>query len=182
MHVRWSRRQHGQPWSPGPATLIAVAVVAFGSAFGVARAAGGGESSGAPASAEPRPVALRTASALPAMNAPPGPTEAELAAQREAREQARKRRLEKKREAAEERAAREKRQRLRAERRAKRAAEREAEAEAEARRQAAAERKARERERQQDENAAPEQPEPTTPEPPPPTTTTPVGEPFDDSG
>jgi hypothetical protein len=177
MLMRWPRRQHGPPSSPGPATLIAVAVVAFGSAFGVARAAGGGEPSAAPAGAEPRPVALQTASALPAMNAPPGPSEAELAAQRAKRE----RRLEK-RKAAKEEAAREERQRLRAERRAQRVAEREAEAEA--KRQAAAERKrnARERERQQEENTAPEQPEQTTPEPPPPTSTTPVGEPFDDSG
>jgi hypothetical protein len=176
--MRWPHRQPGRPWTPGPVTLIAVAVVAFGSAFGVARAAGGGEPSGAPASAEPWPVALRTASDLPAMNAPPGPTEAELAAQREARERARKRRLAKE---AKEQAAREERQRLRAERRAQRAAEREAGAEA--KRQAAAERKrnARERERQQEENAAP-QPEQTTPEPPPPTSTAPVGEPFDDSG
>ena len=120
-------------------TLIAVALVAFASAFGVARAADSGETSGTPATAEPRAVALRTASALPAMNAPPGPTEAELAAQREA--------------------------------------------EAEAKRQAAAERKkkAEERKRQQEQDAAPE-PEQTTPEPPPPTSTTPVGEPFDDSG
>jgi colicin import membrane protein len=177
--MRWPRRQPGRRWTPGPVTLIAVAVVAFGSAFGVARAAGGGEPSGAPASAEPRPAALRTASDLPAMNAPPGPTEAELVAQREARERARKRRLAKE---AKEKAAREERQRLRAERRAQRAAEREAETEA--KRQAAAERKrkARERKRQQEENAAPQQPEQTRPEPPPPTSTTPVGEPFDDSG
>ena len=178
MLMRWPRRHPGRPWTPGPVTLIAVAVVAFGSAFGVARQAGGGEPSAAPAGAQPRPVALQTASALPAMNAPPGPSEAELAAQRAKRERARERRLEK-RKAAKEKAAREER-RLRAERRAQRAAERKAEAEA--KRQAAAERKrkARERRRQQEEeNAAPEQ---TTPEPPPPTSTTPVGEPFDDSG
>jgi colicin import membrane protein len=181
MHMSSPRRQPGRPWTPGPVTLVAVAVVAFGSAFGVARAAGGGEPSGAPASAEPRPVALHTASALPAMNAPPGPSEAELAAQRAKRERARERRLEK-RKAAKEKAAREERQRRRAERRAQRAAERKAEAEA--KRQAAAERKrkARERKRQQEENAAPQQPEQTRPEPPPPTSTTPVGEPFDDSG
>jgi hypothetical protein len=176
------RRQPGRPWTPGPVTLIAVAIVAFGSAFGVARAAGGGEPSVAPAGAEPRPVALHTASALPAMNAPPGPSEAELAAQRAKRERARERRLEKRR-AAKQKAAREERRRLRAERRAQRAAEREAEAEA--KRQAAAERKARARKRQEaeeEENTAPQQPEQTTPEPPPPTGTTPVGEPFDDSG
>ncbi len=176
MHVRWPRRQPGPPRSPGPVTLIAVALVAFASAFGVARAAGSGEPSGQPGADKPQPIALRTASALPAMNAPPGPTEAELAAKREARERARKRRLAKERKAAEEAAARDERKRLRAERRAQRAAEREAEAE----RQAAEKRKAAERKRRQEENA-PQQPVETTPEPPP-TSTAPVGQPFDDSG
>ena len=178
MHVRWPRRQPGPPHTPGPVTLIAVALVAFASAFGVARAAGSGDPSGPPVAVKSQPIALRTASALPAMNAPPGPTEAELAAKREARERARKRRLAKERKAAEEQAARDERKRLRAERRAQRAAEREADAEA--KRQAAEKRKAAERKRQQEENA-PQQPEQTTPEPPP-TSTDPVGQPFDDSG
>jgi hypothetical protein len=180
MHVRWPRRQHGPSRGPGAVTLIAVALVVFASAFGVARAAGSGDPSGQSGADKPQPIALRTASALPAMNAPPGPTEAELAAKREAkreaRERARKRRLAKERKAAEEAAARDERTRLRAERRAQRAAEREAEAE----RQAAEKRKAAERRRQQEENA-PQQPEQTTPEPPP-TSTAPVGQPFDDSG
>jgi colicin import membrane protein len=181
MHVRWPRRQPGRPWTPGPATLIAVALVAFASAFGVARAAGSGDPSETSVAVKPQPIALRTASTLPAMNAPPGPTAEELAAKREARERARKRRLAKERKAAEEKAAREERKQLRAERRAQRAAERKAEAEA--KRQAAAEKKkkAEERKRRQEQDAAP-QPEQTTPEPPPPTSTTPVGEPFDDSG
>jgi hypothetical protein len=179
MHVRWPRRQPGRPWTPGPATLIAVALVAFASAFGVARAAGSGDPSETSVAVKPQPIALRTASTLPAMNAPPGPTAEELAAKREARERARKRRLAKERKAAEEKAAREERKQLRAERRAQRAAERKAEAEA--KRQAAEKRKAAERKRRQEENA-PQPPEQTTPEPPPPTSTAPVGEPFDDSG
>ena len=180
MHVRWPRRQPGPPRRPGVVTMAAVGLVAFAFAFGVARAAGSEDPAGSPASIEARPLALRTATALPAIKGELGPSEAELEARREkARARARKRKLAEERKAAEEQAAREERLRLRAERRAERAAEREAEAE----RELAAERKrqARERKLRQEERQQPEQ---TTPEPPPPTTTTPApeGEPFDDSG
>jgi hypothetical protein len=147
MHVRWPRRQPGPPRSPGLVTMAAVGLVAFASAFGVARAAGSEDPAGSPASIKARPLALRTATALPAMKGEPGPSQAELEARREkARERARKRRLAKKREeqkTAEEQVAREERRRLRAERRAQRAAERAAEAE----RKLAAERRRQARER-----------------------------------
>jgi translation initiation factor IF-2 len=186
--MRWPRPQPGPSGRPGPVILLAVGLLAFASTFGLARAAGGDETTGSPAGVDAQPLALRTASDLPAMKGEPGPTQAELEAQRaKARERARKRRQAKRREerkAAEEKAAREERLRLRAERRAQRAAEREAEAE----RKLAAERRqrAQERKRQQEESA-PKQPVETTPEAPPPTdttptTTTPDGQPFDDSG
>jgi hypothetical protein len=182
---RW-RAQPGPPRRPGAVTMVAVGLVAFASAFGVARAAGGDEPAASPALVKAQPLQLRTASALPALEGEPGPTDAELEARRgRARERARKLRLAKKheeRKAAEEaaqEAARQERLRLRAERRAQRAAEREAEA----KRQLAAERRrrARERERRQQERAR-QQPVRTAPEPRPPTTTTPAPEQFDDSG
>jgi hypothetical protein len=147
MPMKWPRRQPGSPYAPGPVTIAAVALVAFASAFGVARAAGSDGSAATPAAVKARPLALRTASDLPALQGEPGPTDAELAAQRKAdRKRARKERLAKKREEekqAEEKAARDERLRLRAERRAQRAAQREGEAEqqlAEVRKRRAAER------------------------------------------
>ena len=182
MHMRWPRPHPGSSGRPGPVILLAVGLLAFASTFGLARAAGGNDPAGSPAGIDAQQLALRTASDLPAMKGEPGPTQAELEAQRA---KARKRRQAKRREerkAAEEKAAREERLRLRAERRAQRAAEREAEAE----RKLAAERRkqAQERKRQQEESA-PKQPVETTAEAPPPTTTsptTPDGQPFDDSG
>jgi hypothetical protein len=176
--MRWPRRQPGPPRAPGAATVAVVGLVAFASAFGVARAASSDDPAGSPASVKARPLVLRSASALPAMK---GPSQEELDALQE--KQARERRLAKRREerrAAKKAAAREERLRLRAERRAQRAAEREAEAKA----KLAAERKknASERRKQQQEEDTSQQPEQTTPEPPPPPTTTTPPEQFDDSG
>jgi hypothetical protein len=163
-------------------TLVAVGAVAFACAFGIARVAGD-DTSASSATVDARPLALRTASSLPALRDEEGPTDAELQALREARrekaeERARKRELARKKreklEAAEKEAVREDRARLRAQRKA----ERQAVAERE---QEAAERNWRP---EQQEEAPSWQPEQITPGPAPPTTTTPapVGEEFDDSG
>jgi hypothetical protein len=163
-------------------TLVAVGAVAFACAFGIARVAGD-DTPASSATVDARPLALRTASSLPALSGEEGPTGAEPQALRKARrekaqERARKRELARenreKLEAAEKEAVQEDRARLRAQHEAERQAVPERE-------QEAAERNWRP---EQQEEAPSRQPEQITPEPAPPTATTPapVGQEFDDSG
>ena len=83
MHMRWSRRQRGEMGPPGPVTLVVVGAAVFASAFGVARAAGTDEAARPAAGPQTQSVALRNATALPSLESAPGPTAAELEAQRE---------------------------------------------------------------------------------------------------
>ncbi|HZN91023.1 MAG TPA: hypothetical protein VFB44_18745 [Thermoleophilaceae bacterium] len=197
--MRWLRTTDGAVTRPAPLALAIAAVLAFVLTFGLSRATGdeGQERQAAPAAtttADAR-ISLRSAAALPDLEAEPGPTEAELEAAREERAERRR-----KREAAEERKARAEaeqaeaeqaeaearaeRRRRRAERRRERAAEQRAERQAEER--AAEERAAQERREAQQRRLAEqrrrEQAQRERENPPTTTNPAPGGQEFDDSG